>query len=100
MSPTRGTLEEVFPGDSVHTSEEILARARTSLQPGTEHMPTQEQVLLAALKLGIGLYGIESLDVSRTKTPPPSGHDRTVIDAPARSQTQDGQGDRKLQLEI
>lgn len=63
-------------------------------------MPTQEQVLLAALKLGIGSYGIESLDVSRAKAPSPGGHDRTVIDARARSQIQDGWGDRKLQLEI
>jgi conjugative relaxase-like TrwC/TraI family protein len=100
MSPTRGTLEEVFPGDSFHTPEEILARATASLRAGTDHVPTQEQILLAALKLGIGSYGIESLDVSRAKTPPTGGHDKTVIDAPARSQIQDGGGDRKLQLEI
>jgi len=100
MSPERGTWEEIFPGDSADTPEELLARATASLQARTEHNPTQEQLLLAALKLSIGLYGIESLDLSRAKTPPPSGHDRTVIATPARSQIQDRRGDRKLQLEI
>ncbi len=100
MSPERGSSEDVFPDDRADTPEELLARATASLQAGTDHVPTQEQVLLAALKLGTGLYGIESLDVSRAKTPHTGGHDKTAIDAPAHSQTHDGQGDRKLQLEI
>jgi len=99
MSPEKVTSEDVFPDDVPHTPEELLGRATASLQAGTDHVPTQEQVLLAALKLGTGLYGIESLDVSRAKTPRPGGHDRTVTAAPARSQIQDRRGDRKLQLE-
>ena len=100
ISPERGTGGQVFPVNRADTPEELLARAAACVQAGTEHKPTQEQVLLAALRLGIGFYGIDSLGASTGKIPPSSEHDKTPVAGHDRPHTHHGQDDRKLQLEI
>jgi hypothetical protein len=86
-------------GDGVDSAERLLAKA-VSILTATGQKPSREQVLLAALKLGIGFYGIDSFRASAEKLPFSWELDRAARDVHDRPHPHGAKNGRQLQLEI
>jgi len=99
LSPEKAAGEQAIRGDGVDSAEQLLAKA-VSIFAATGQKPSREQVLLAALKLGIGFYGIDSFRASAEKLPFSWELDRTARDVHDRPHPHGAKNGRQLQLEI
>ena len=99
LSPEKAAGEQAIRGDGVDSAEQLLAKA-VGIYAATGQKPSREQVLLAALKLGIGFYGIDSFRASAEKLPFSWELDRAARDAQDRPHPHGAKNGRQLQLEI
>ena len=99
LSPERAAGERAIPDCGVESAEQLLTKA-VNMVTAAGLSPSREQVLLAALRLGIGKYGIDSLRTSAERLPFPSEPERTAGDVPDRPRPHGEKSGRQLQLEI